>query len=102
MLIDHNSVSIAWWWDPGDKFIHARKLRKGAENIYETTDVDFFLNCEDVRFDDGEVSGTGCSNMAHKEVTRTQRSKVVTSTKRFELNKREIQTLQHRCWRPPA
>ena len=90
---DINMIEIT-----GDVFLHARKMRRLAENIYETTDVDFYLNAEDIRFDNDE----GSLGLAHKEIVRSQRSQTVKSTKRFELVKAEIQTLQHRCWHPPS
>ena len=90
---DINMIEIT-----GDVFLHARKMRRLAENIYETTDVDFYLNAEDIGFDNDE----GSPGLEHKEIVRSQRSRTVKSTKRFELVKAEIQTLQHRCWHPPS
>ena len=63
---DTNVIEIT-----GDVFLHARKMRRLADDIYETTDVDLYLNAEDIRFDNDE----GCPGMAHKEIVRSQRLK---------------------------
>jgi hypothetical protein len=76
----------------GEKFIHARKLRRGgAENMYVETDQDYYLMCEDVRL----------PNMQHKEVPvrRSARQLAAPANKTFEFDLEEIETLQLRCWR---
>ena len=72
----------------------AKKLKKSASGImYSTTDCEFNLSVEDVRF----------ANMKHSEVEvrRSSRMSVVSNAKVFELDVEEIETLKLRCWAPP-
>jgi hypothetical protein len=77
----------------GNEYIRARKYQKGATDLmYVSTDREFNLHSEDVRF----------VNLKHKEmqVRRSSRKTSVTNTKTIELDEVEMETLKSRCWRP--
>ena len=79
----------------GMGYIRARKLKKTATGtMYSTTDCEFNLSVEDVRF----------AIMKHSEieVRRSSRMRVVSNAKVFELDADEIETLKLRCWMPQA
>lgn len=80
-------------WAQGDKYIMARKLKKTAlEGVYSISDMDFYLNSEDVRFVD----------MKHTEVERrqSQRSQTAPNSKLHKLVPKEIDQLKRLCWHP--
>ena len=77
----------------GDKYIIARKLKKTAiEDVYSTTDLQFYLNSEDVRFVD----------MKFEEVQRkrSSRNQQVPGDKLLKLETKELGILRSRCWQP--
>ena len=77
----------------GDKYIMARKLQKTQiEGVYSVTDIQFYLNSEDVRFVD----------MKHGEVERRQskRSQELPTSKLHKLDAKELDSLKKRCWNP--
>ena len=77
----------------GEKYVRCRKFRVGPTDcMYSSTDLEFNLHSEDVRFVD----------MQHKEVEqrRSPRRGVVSNSKVYNLEKTEIETLKGRCWKP--
>ena len=78
----------------GMHYIRARKMKRGATSVmYSTTECEFNMSAEDVRFVD----------MKHEEieVRRSSRQSVVSAAKVFHLDGDEIETLKVRCWQPP-
>ena len=74
-------------------YIRARKCKKGASgSMYTTTECEFNMSVEDVRFVDIKHSEI--------EVRRSTRASVVSSAKTYELDEDEVETLKHRCWEP--
>ena len=79
----------------GEKYITTRKLIRGAtENMYVTTELEFYLHSEDVRV----------INMQHSkiEVRRSSRQAQASNKESFLFNQTEIETLKSRCWDPNA
>ena len=77
----------------GDKYIMARKLQKTQiEGVYSVTDIQFYLNSEDVRFVD----------MKHEEVERRQskRSQQLPTNKLHKLDTKQLESLKKSCWDP--
>ena len=71
----------------GDKYIMAMKLQKTQiEGVYFVTDIQFYLNSEDVRFVD----------MSHGEVERRQskRSQQLPTSKLHKLDAKELDSLK--------
>jgi hypothetical protein len=77
----------------GDKYITARKLIRGAtENMYVTTELEYFLNSEDVRVIDMKHSKL--------EVRKSARRVVASNKETFTFDDEELETLKKRCWQP--
>ena len=77
----------------GYKYIVARKLQKTqVEGVYSVTDIQFYLNSEDVRF----------VHMKHEEVERRQskRSQELPTNKLHKLDAKGVDSLKKRCWNP--
>jgi hypothetical protein len=74
-------------------YIRARKCKKGASStMYTTTECEFNMGIEDVRFVDMKQSEI--------EVRRSSRASVVSAAKVYDLDEGEIETLKQRCWEP--
>ena len=77
----------------GDKYIIARKLKKTAiEDVYSTTDLQFYINSEDVRF-----VGMGFEEVQRKKSKRNQQR---SWDKLLKLKVNELEALKFRCWQP--
>ena len=77
----------------GDKYIIAKKLQKTSiEGTYRETDRQFYLNCEDVRFDGMQFELV--------ERRKSSRNAVNPNSKIYKLMLKQLETLKHRCWEP--
>ena len=79
----------------GDKYISARKMIRGpTEGIYITSEVDFYLNSEDVRV----------INVQHSEVPvrRSGRAlaRAASNKKTYSIDDEDIETLKNKCYKP--